>query len=165
MVYLFLIPLLVACDQLVKKWTVTTFAAPVGSAVWTADEAIAGIPGVVEFTRVHNYGAAWSSFSGMRWLLIGVTVVLMAVLVTLWAKKIVRHPLGKLSLALILSGGIGNLIDRVVNGYVVDTFNLTFMNYPVFNVADISVVAGAIGGAIYSLWLYDKFDAKKDKEA
>lgn len=165
MVYLILIPLLVACDQLVKKWTVTTFAAPVGSAVWTADEAIAGIPGVVEFTRVHNYGAAWSSFSGMRWLLIGVTVVLMAVLVTLWAKKIVRHPLGKLSLALILSGGIGNLIDRVVNGYVVDTFNLTFMNYPVFNVADISVVAGAIAGAIYYLWLYDKFDAKKDKEA
>ena len=165
MVYLILIPLLVACDQLVKKWTVTTFAAPVGSAVWTADEAIAGIPGVVEFTRVHNYGSAWSSFSGMRWLLIGVTVVLMAVLVTLWAKKIVRHPLGKLSLALILSGGIGNLIDRVVNGYVVDTFNLTFMNYPVFNVADISVVAGAIAGAIYYLWLYDKFDAKKDKEA
>ena len=165
MVYLILIPLLVACDQLVKKWTVTTFAAPVGSAVWTADEAIAGIPGVVEFTRVHNYGAAWSSFSGMRWLLIGVTVVLMAVLVTLWAKKIVRHPLGKLSLALILSGGIGNLIDRVLNGYVVDTFNLTFMNYPVFNVADISVVAGAIAGAIYYLWLYDKFDAKKDKEA
>ena len=165
MVYLILIPLLVACDQLVKKWTVTTFAAPVGSAVWTADEAIAGIPGVVEFTRVHNFGAAWSSFSGMRWLLIGVTVVLMAVLVYLWAKKIVRHPLGKLSLALILSGGIGNLIDRVVNGYVVDTFNLTFMNYPVFNVADISVVAGAIAGAIYYLWLYDKFDAKKDKEA
>ena len=47
MVYLILIPLLVACDQLVKKWTVTTFAAPVGTAVWTADKAITGIPGVV----------------------------------------------------------------------------------------------------------------------
>ena len=88
-----------------------------------------------------------------------------AVLAFFWIKKIVRHPLGKLSIALIIAGGIGNLIDRVVNGYVVDMFNLTFMNYPVFNVADISVVAGAIGGAIYYLWLYDKFDAKKDKEA
>ena len=165
MVYLILIPLLVACDQLVKKWTVTTFAAPVGNSVHTADAALPGIRGIVELTRVHNYGAAWSSFSGMRWLLIGVTVVLMAALAYLWAKKIVRHGLGKLSLALILAGGIGNLIDRVANGYVVDMFNLTFMNYPVFNVADIAVVAGAIGGAIYYLWLYDKFDAKKDKEA
>ncbi len=165
MVYLILIPLLVACDQLVKKWTVTTFAAPAAGSVHTADAALPGIRGIVELTRVHNYGAAWSSFSGMRWLLIGVTVVLMAILVYLWAKKIVRHGLGKLSLALILAGGIGNLIDRVANGYVVDTFNLTFMNYPVFNVADICVVAGAIGGAIYYLWLYDKFDAKKDKEA
>jgi len=165
MVYLILMAALVACDQLVKKWTVTTFAAPAAGSVSTADAAIPGIRGVVELTRVHNFGAAWSSFSGMRWLLIGVTVVLMAVLAFFWIKKIVRHPLGKLSIALIIAGGIGNLIDRVVNGYVVDMFNLTFMNYPVFNVADISVVAGAIGGAIYYLWLYDKFDAKKDKKA
>ena len=165
MVYLIVMAALVVCDQLVKKWTVSTFAAPVGSSVSTADAAIPGIKRVVDLTRVNNFGAAWSSFSGMRWLLIGVTVVLMAILVYLWARKIVRHGLGKLSLALILSGGIGNLIDRVVNGYVVDMFNLTFMNYPVFNVADICVVAGAIGGAIYYLWLYDKFDAKKDKKA
>lgn len=165
MLYLVLMAALIAVDQLVKNWTVTTFAAPVGTAVWTADPALPGIPGIVELTRVHNFGAAWSSFSGMRWLLIGVTVVLMGILAYLWIKKIVRHGLGKLSLALILAGGIGNLIDRVVNGYVVDTFNLTFMNYPVFNVADICVVAGAIGGAIYYLWFYEKFDAKKDKKA
>ena len=165
MLYFVLMTALIAADQLVKKWTVTTFAAPVGNSVHTADAALPGIRGIVELTRVHNFGAAWSSFSGMRWLLIGVTVVLMAVLAFFWIKKIVRHPLGKLSVYLILAGGIGNLIDRVVNGYVVDTFNLTFMNYPVFNVADMCVVAGAIGGAIYYLWLYDKFDAKKDKEA
>lgn len=165
MLYVILMAALVAADQLVKKWTVTTFAAPVGNAVSTADAALPGIPGIVELTRVHNFGAAWSSFSGMRWLLIGVTTVLMAVLAYLWIKKIVRHGLGKLSLSLILAGGIGNLIDRVLNGYVVDTFNLTFMNYPVFNVADICVVAGAMVGAIYYLWLYDKFDAKKDKKA
>ncbi len=165
MVYLILIAALIAGDQLVKYWTVTTFAAPVGNAVSTADAPLPGIPGIVQLTRVHNFGAAWSSFSGMRWLLIAVTVALMAVLVYLWAKKIVRHPLGKLSLALILAGGIGNLIDRVLNGYVVDTFDLVFMNYPVFNVADICVVAGAIGGSIYYLWLYDKFDAKKEEKA
>ncbi len=165
MLYGILMAALIAADQLVKNWTVTTFAAPVGTAVSTADAPLPGIPGLVELTRVHNFGAAWSSFSGMRWLLIFVTTVLMAVLVYLLAKKIVRHPLGKLSLSLILAGGIGNLIDRVAHGYVVDMFNLTFMNYPVFNVADICVVAGAIGGAIYYLWFYEKFDAKKDKAA
>ena len=60
---------------------------------------------------------------------------------------------------LILSGGVGNIIDRVRLGYVVDMFHFVFWpSYPVFNLADICIVAGAILGAIYYLFLYEKHD-------
>lgn len=127
-------------------------------------EAQAFLPGVVELRTVHNYGAAWSSFSGMRWLLIGVTTAIVLALAFLQVKKIVRHPLGVLACSMVLSGGIGNIIDRVRLGYVVDMFHLEFWpSYPVFNVADIFVVVGAILGAIYYLWFYEKYD-KKEKD-
>ena len=88
-----------------------------------------------------------------RIMLIAVTVVLF--------KKIVRHPLGVIACVLILGGGIGNMIDRIMLGYVVDMFDLLLFDYPVFNLADCFVVVGAILGSIYYLWLYDKYDAKK----
>ena len=66
---------LVALDQAVKYWTVQTFAAPMAGFTATADPALPGIPGLVELTRIHNYGAAWSSFSRMRWALVAVTSV------------------------------------------------------------------------------------------
>ena len=120
------------------------------------------VPGLVELRTVHNYGAAWSSFSGQRWLLLAVTACIMAAIALLLARRIVRHPLGVAACTMIISGGIGNIVDRVRLGYVVDMFNLLFMEYPVFNVADIFVVCGTLLGAVYYLWLYDKYD-KKDK--
>lgn len=120
------------------------------------------LPGFVELRTVHNYGAAWSSFSGMRWLLVAVTTAIVLLVAALLVKRIVRHPVGVLACSLVLSGGIGNIIDRVRLGYVVDMFHFEFWpSYPVFNVADICVVAGAILGAIYYLWLYDKYDKKE----
>ena len=120
------------------------------------------LPGFVELNTVHNYGAAWSSFSGMRWLLVAVTCAIVAAVAYVLVKKIVRHPLGVAACWLVLSGGIGNIIDRVRLGYVVDMFHFEFWpTYPVFNVADICVVAGAILGAIYYLWFYEKYDRKK----
>ena len=122
------------------------------------------LPGIVELRTVHNYGAAWSSFSGMRWLLVAVTTVIVAAVAVLLVKKIVRHPLGVAAGFLVISGGLGNIIDRVRLGYVVDMFHLEFWpSYPVFNVADIWVVSGAILGAIYYMWLYDKYDKKERK--
>lgn len=118
------------------------------------------VPGLVELRTVHNYGAAWSSFSGMRWLLVGVTAVIVAAVAFVLARRIVRHPLGVLACALIISGGLGNIIDRLRLGYVVDMFNFQFMSYPVFNVADICVVCGAFMGAAYYLWFYEKYDKK-----
>lgn len=120
------------------------------------------VPGLVELRTVHNYGAAWSSFSGQRWLLVAVTCCIVAAVAVLLARRVVRHPLGVAACTMIISGGIGNIVDRVRLGYVVDMFNLLFMEYPVFNVADIFVVCGTLLGAVYYLWLYDKYD-KKDK--
>lgn len=122
------------------------------------------LPGLVELLRVHNYGAAWSSFSGMRWLLIVVTAAVMAVLAVLLLRRMVRHPLGVTALVLILSGGVGNLIDRIRLGYVVDMFHFQFWpSYPVFNVADICIVTGAVLGVIYYLWIYERFDQKRSE--
>ena len=151
-----------ALDQWVKWWTVGHFAAPAPDVLYaTADPAKSLVPGVVELTRVHNYGAAWSSFSGMRWILVAVTSLI--VLAVAWAlmRRVVRHPLGVAAGCLIISGGLGNIIDRVRLGYVVDMFHFTFWpSYPVFNVADICIVGGAVLGAVYYLWFYEKYDKK-----
>ena len=144
--------LLIAVDQAVKYWVVAHLA---------LGETAPLLPGFVELLRLHNYGAAWSSFSGMRYLLIALTVVLMIFLAVLLVKKIVRHPLGLTAVTLTLAGGIGNLIDRVRLGYVVDMFNFQFMSYPVFNVADMCIVFGVILLLVYYLFFYDKYDSKK----
>ena len=116
------------------------------------------LPGVVELRTVHNYGAAWSSFSGSRWLLVAATCGLVAYEPVLLTRRVVRHPLGVAACCMVISGGLGNIIDRVRLGYVVDMFNLLFINYPVFNVADILVVCGAVLGCIYYLWFYERYD-------
>ena len=117
------------------------------------------LPGLFRLERVHNYGAAWSSFSGARWLLVGVTAAGLALLFYL-VTTIVRHPLGVWSLWLVIGGGIGNLIDRVRNGYVVDMIATEFISFPVFNIADIFVTCGTAAAAIYYLNYYEKYDAK-----
>ena len=145
-----------ALDQWVKFWTVANLE---------LSESAPFLPGLVELLRVHNYGAAWSSFSGQRWLLLGVTVCIMAFVAFLLARRIVRHPMGLAACFLILSGGLGNIIDRARLGYVVDMFHFEFWpSYPVFNVADICVVIGAVFGCIYYMWLYDKYDNPKLKK-
>ena len=115
------------------------------------------LPPLLQLTRVHNYGAAWSSFSGARWLLIFLTAAGMGVLVWLLV-RVVRHPLGQWALACVIGGGSGNLIDRVRLGYVVDMLNTMFMDFPVFNVADIFVVCGTVLAMIYYLAFYGKYD-------
>ena len=143
----------IGLDQLLKWWV--TSHLEVGQSAPL-------LPGVVQLTRLHNTGAAWSSFSGKTGLLAAVTVVLLAAVVYLVAKKIVRHPLGICACCLILSGGIGNIIDRLRLGYVVDMLHFQFWpSYPTFNVADVCIVSGAILGAIYYVLLYEKHDRRK----
>ena len=143
---------LLALDQWVKDWV---------SAHIPLGEGLPFLPGFIELRTVHNYGAAWSSFSGQRWLLLALTSAIVLAVTLLLAKRVVRHPLGVLSCCLILSGGVGNIVDRARLGYVVDMFHFEFWpSYPVFNVADICVVSGAILGAVYYLWFYEKYDKR-----
>ena len=144
---------LLVFDQWLKHWIILNL--PLG-------ESLPLFPGFVELLTVHNYGAAWSSFSGQKWLLLGVTSVLLVGILFVLVRRIVRHPVGVAACMLVLSGGIGNLIDRVRLGYVVDMFHFEFWpSYPVFNVADICVVCGAVLGAVYYMWLYEKYDVRK----
>lgn len=147
---------LVGCDQLLKSWTVHHLA---------LGESTAFLPGFMQLTRVHNYGAAWSSFSGKTAMLIVVTAALMIAVAYLLIRRIVRHPLGAAAAVLILGGGVGNIVDRIVHGYVVDMFDLLLFDYPVFNLADCFVVVGVILGAVYYLWFYEKYDARKKDDA
>ena len=153
--YLLILLALIGGDQLLKHWVVTRLA---------IGESAPFLPGIMRFTRLHNYGAAWSSFSGKTAVLLIITTVLMVAVAVLLVKNIVRHPLGVAAGLLILGGGIGNYIDRIFRGYVVDMFDLQFMSYPIFNLADCFVVVGAILGAVYYLWIYDKYDKKGKDE-
>ena len=124
------------------------------------------LPGLVELMRVHNYGAAWSSFSGQKWLLLGVTGVIVLAVAWLLVRKVARHPVGILACCLILSGGIGNILDRLRLGYVVDMLHFQFWpSYPTFNVADMCIVSGAVLGAVYYVYLYEKHDRRKPNGA
>ena len=113
--YVILLAVCIGGDQLLKWWV--TSHLDVGQSAPL-------LPGIVRLTRLHNTGAAWSSFSGKTGLLAAVTIVLMAAVVYLVVKKIVRHPLGLTSAMLVLGGGAGNMIDRLCRGYVVDMFDL-----------------------------------------
>ena len=147
-----LLVVLLGADQLLKYWTVTHLA---------LGESAPLLPGVLQLTRLQNYGAAWSSLSGKTVVLLVITGVLMAAVAYLLLKKIVRHPLGVTAGLFILGGGLGNMIDRIRLGYVVDMLDISpLFDYPIFNLADCFVVVGAILGAVYYLWFYEKYDKK-----
>lgn len=152
--YALLLAACIAGDQLLKYWVVRHLE---------IGQSAAFLPGLVQLTRLHNTGAAWGSFSGSTALLTAVTAVLLVAVAWLVLKKIIRHPLGLCAAMLVLGGGIGNMIDRICRGYVVDMFDLEFMDYPIFNLADCFVVVGVILGAVYYLWFYDKYDGRKAK--
>ena len=155
MPYAVLTVILVALDQLVKYLVLENI--PLG-------QHVPFIPYILDLTYVQNTGAAFSMFNQHTWILTLVSLVMSVVLAAAVWKNFFRHPLGKLCLTLVLGGAIGNLIDRAFRGFVVDMFDLTIFSYPVFNVADCFVVVGAILGAVYYLWLYEKFDARKKND-
>ena len=123
---------LVAADQGIKLWASANLQ-PVG--------AMPLLPGIVELRFCLNDGMAFSMLAGKQALLIGVTsLMLLAVLIMLFVRKM---PLAeRIAWTLVLGGGVGNLVDRVLNGVVVDYINVLFMNFAIFNFADICVCVG-----------------------
>lgn len=154
MPYAILAAVLVGVDQLVKYLVMQNIE---------LGQHVPFIPYLLELTYVKNTGAAFSMLSQHTWILTVVSLILSVVLaVALW-KNFFRHPLGKLTLTLLLAGAVGNLIDRALRHFVVDMFNVLFMNFAVFNVADICVVVGGIAASLYYLFLMDKLEPKGEQ--
>ncbi|MDJ0695104.1 signal peptidase II [Mastigocoleus sp. MO_188.B34] len=120
-------------DQLTKFWVQQDFSLKQTQAL---------IPGVFHFTYVHNYGAAWSLFSGhvgwLRWLSLIVSVGLIAF--AIFSPTLNRWE--QFGYGFILGGAVGNGIDRFMLGYVIDFLHFKLINFPVFNIADVSINIG-----------------------
>lgn len=148
--------LLVILDQAVKYLVKTNI--PLGGSA-------SFLPGILGLTHIHNEGAAFSMLTGARWFFVVLTVAFLGFgLWVLWKKKL-RHPLGTWSWVLVLAGAAGNLIDRCLYGYVVDMFEVQFMRFAIFNVADIFVVVGGILFCVYYLFLHDKLKEEKHDDS
>lgn len=156
MIVIFLTALLcVVADQVTKYLVASNFE--VGESVGLWD-------GVFHFTYVKNEGAAFGSLADARWIFMTVSVVLIVAIVGYAIWKRPKNLLLCITLGLILGGGIGNMIDRVALGYVVDF--LDFCAFPelwkwVFNLADVFVCIGAGLMVIYTL----KYDERTPDKA
>jgi len=127
---------IVAADQLSKLLVLTHI--PLGTQVEV-------LPGVVGLTYVRNYGAAFSSFQGMLWLFVLIFLAFTVAVVWEYRKKAMPFTtLERWCIAAIYGGGLGNMIDRIRFGYVVDMIETQFIEFPVFNVADCFITCGCI---------------------
>ena len=121
-------------------------------------------PGILSWTYTKNTGAAWSMLEGQRWLFILIFAVLTVLLLLEYFKF--RMPFTGFErwlIAAIYAGGLGNIIDRVRLGYVVDMIHTDFINFPVFNVADCFITCGCIGLMIHLIF-FNKAFWKEEKK-
>lgn len=125
---------LTICDQLLKHWIVGTLSLGASKTI---------IPGILAFTNLQNDGAAWSMLAGKQGFFAVITVIAIIVIgYFIWHYR--RNWAMLIGLSLIMAGTIGNFIDRISQGYVVDMFDLLFINYPVFNIADMCLTFGVV---------------------
>ncbi len=152
MISLIAVIVLVAVDQIIKYWAVGALAT----------SSITLIDGVLSFTYYENHGAAFGLMQNMQTLLITATIAILVVIMILVCKGKIKGNLLVSSISLIVAGGIGNLIDRVSNGYVIDYIYFELINFPIFNFADCCVVVGC--GLMILYVLLDDRKAKQVKE-
>ena len=156
------IVILVAFDQL-TKWLVVKYLLPGGP--------ISIIDGVFELRYLENRGAAFGIFQNRQWMFILLTLIIVAAVIWLYIKMPETKrmlPLRIISVA-VISGAIGNLIDRILNSYVVDFLYFRLIDFPIFNVADIYVTVSAVIFIILFIFYYKdddfKFLNRKEKAA
>lgn len=146
-----MIGVLVAADQLVKNWAVEVLQ-PVGS----MDFIHFGDFKIFDLTYLENRGAIFGTMAGQRWFLVGFTsLVIVAGIVFMFA-TLKRSRLLNIAVGLFIAGGIGNLIDRIRFGYVVDMFEIKLFDFAIFNVADICVTVAFILLMIYGIFIEPK---------
>ncbi len=101
------------------------------------------IPGVVSAVKVHNYGTIWGLAQGSNMIFAGLAVLII-VLIIIFIPKIVKDKWTSVTIGMILGGAVGNLLDRITRGFVVDFIHVDFIDFPVFNVADMGIVVAAV---------------------
>ncbi len=123
------------------------------------------LPGLIDITYIHNDGGAWGMLGGYTWLLISVTIVVMLVCMALLLKYGAKDKLMFWSIVLVLSGGVGNMIDRIFRGgNVIDFLHFEFWpTFPVFNIADCAIVIGA--GLLMLYFFKGIIDEEKQKRS
>lgn len=156
--WIFLSVLLVLLDQISKFIVVKNI--PV-------NDSIVLIEDFFSLSHVRNTGAAFGMLSNQRWIFMLFTVIVIVGAVVALCSGRVKNHFGILSLALVIGGGIGNMIDRLFLGEVVDFFAFNFWGYQfaVFNVADIFVCCGTVILALYIFFSGDFDDSKKKEDA
>lgn len=149
MIYLISIILLIASDQWTKNWAIEML---IGAAPRTV------IKGFLGFRYTENTGAAFSILRDQQLLLIVLTFLILVGMMGFMIKafKTGEHFVVKIAYTLIISGAIGNFVDRVRFNYVVDFLEFKFINFPIFNLADVYVVMGVVLLGFATLFL--KYD-------
>lgn len=151
-----IIAVLVAVLDRLSKYFITR-GASVGDTIFSAGK-------LFDFTYVINDGAAWSMLSGKVSLLSLVSASFCVVVVFYMIRQRPVHPLLGTGLSLMIGGAFSNMLDRIFYGHVVDFINLGFINFPVFNIADIGITGGAVLVILYAL-IFDRNVKKGDKKA
>lgn len=129
--------LILIADQGLKYWVTVNITLDTGH--------VTLIPGVLELTNIHNNGAAFSMLEhAPHWIFIIFTLVFAAIAVFCLRRNVVHGKVGRWSVVLVLAGAVGNCIDRILSGYVVDMFNFLFVRFAVFNLADVFIVVAGI---------------------
>lgn len=154
MIFAIIVIVLILLDQ-ISKFAAVKYLKPIGN--------FTVIEGTLDFTYVENRGAAFGIMQNHRWIFITVTLIITIALIIYKIKSRPQDKVLNTSLCLIISGALGNLIDRIFRGYVVDMLEVTFIEYPVFNVADCFVVTGAILLSIYIIFFYKEPEKEMKK--
>jgi len=147
--------LFVALDQF-TKYLAVVYLSPIREHVL--------IPGVFSLLYLENRGMAFGLFYGGRWVFVVLTIIIMSGIIYNYITLPKTRPYNviRVMLVLLTAGAIGNLIDRVRQGFVVDMFYFSLINFPVFNVADVLVVVSVI--AIGIVYIYLSKTEEKEKE-
>jgi len=145
--WIFITITIIGADRLSKILIISTI---------NTTDSIQVIKGFFSIIRVENSGAAWSMFQNGRFIFIALTIIALIFIYYFMVKT--HDKFLRLSLSVIAGGAIGNLIDRIAKGSVIDFFNFNFgsYNFPTFNIADMSIVIGTVLLAYYMLFLHDK---------
>lgn len=144
MIFAIVAAVILIADQWLKYWVTVNITLATGSHEL--------LPGVVKLVNIHNSGAAFGlldNVSYARWIFLAITAAFVVIIALLLAKRVFDSKFAVWCEVLFLTGALGNCIDRVFLGYVVDMFKLEFVNFAVFNIADAVLVVSCLMFVIY----------------